>query len=466
VLTGGAIDTQSSSLGRWSRPTVALCSVLFVVVATGAQLLRQSGVDMWRTVWAEDGVVFYGEALERPLREILFEPYAGYGLVVPRMLAAIGVHLPVEWYSTYAALSASLVASLFALFVYFASAPLLRSRVRQGILAVALLFWPVMPFEVTGAITNIQWVMIVGCLLAVLVPVDAPGAIATRVAVVVLAPLTSPLCVFFVPVAVWQVVVAIRSGSVPTRLVVPGAYLLAAATQVLIWSRAEQAVRPSPDAGSFVVDAAKLYSTKVTTEFFLGSRVTDEIWPDLGYWLAALSLLAMAGLLGWRWVRSGAVTRWFIAACVAASVVLYAVSLWQRPNFIDSMVIPAAGPYNFLGMRYQLFPAALLLLALLVRTDLSADVFRHPERRPMPAPRDDVREHRVLLVAVAVWVAVAFVPSFRLTTLRSNGPDWVTEVSDAEQACRSEPGGTRPVPISPPPEWVVPIPCSVLVDGE
>lgn len=435
----------------------------FVVGATVAQLFRQSGVEMWRTVWAEDGVVFYTEALERPLREILFDPYAGYALVVPRLLASIGVNLPVESYAWFTAVTSAAVASLFALFVYFASAPLLRSSVRQAILAGALLFWPVLPYEVTGSMANIQWVMIVGCLLAVLLPVAGPGAVAVRTVIVVLAPLTSPLCVLFVPIAVWQLVLALRARTSRARLVVPGAYLLSAATQVLIWFTADQAVRTDPDAGAFAVDVVKLYSTKVTTEFFFGSRVTDRLWPEFGYWLAALSLVTMGCLLGWRWARAQSPARWFIAACVLASFVLYALSLWQRPNLIESMVVADGGPYNFLGMRYQLFPAGLLLLALLVRVDLPAAVFTDPDGRPPRAARADVREHRVLLVAAAVWLAVAFVPSFRLTTLRSSGPDWVSGVAEAERACQSRPDASAQVPISPSPEWVVSVPCSSLV---
>lgn len=465
VPTASAIATHPPTSHRWSRVGVVAGSTAFFLAATGLQLLRQSGVPMWRTVWAEDGVVFYLDALDRPLRETLLDPYAGYALAVPRVIAAIGAHLPVERYSYLTALSSAAIASLFALFVYFASAPLLGSRLRQAVLAGALLFAPVLPFEVTGNLANVQWLLVMGCLLAVLLPVTSWPAIAVRVSIVVLATLTSPLCVAFVPIAVWRLVSHRRR---PARrgLVVPLAYLLGAGTQLLVWAGAEQEPRVAPALGDFTVDALKLYSTRVATELVFGARVTARAWPSLGYGLAVVGVLAVGSLLVWRWLRAGRIARWFIAACAVSSVAIYVFALWQRPRFLASMSVPDEGPYNFLGSRYQLFPAALLLLALLVRSDLSTE---HLVDTTVQAPVrlvDDLRANRALSVIVALWVVVAFLPSFRQTTPRSGGPDWTVEVSRAEQLCETQPVDAQVVPISPPPEWVLALPCSVLVsDG-
>src|SRR4051812_17867800 len=139
-----------------SRLPVIAGSVVFVVIGTMLQLPRQAGAEMWRTVWAEDGTRFYTDALARPLQQNVLESYAGYAHVVPRTLAAIGLQLPTAWYSSFVSLAAAASAALLSLFVYFASAPILRSPARQAILAVALLFWPVLPLEITGSITNIQ----------------------------------------------------------------------------------------------------------------------------------------------------------------------------------------------------------------------------------------------------------------------------------------------------------------------
>jgi hypothetical protein len=183
----------------------------------------------------------------------------------------------------------------------------------------------------------------------------------------------------------------------------------------------------------------------------------------MGYALAALSMVALAAALVWRFVRSSTVSRWFIAVCVVASGGVYAFSIWQRPTFIEGMLVDADTAYNFIGMRYQLFPAALLLVALLVRRDLTVDVFTTPARRSPVRLGVDLRHERLVIGVAVVWLLVAFVPSFRLTTYRSAGPDWVENVEAAERACALDPEATVPVAISPAPTWTVPIACSDFV---
>jgi hypothetical protein len=442
-----------------------LGSTLFVAVATVTQMFRQSGADMWRTVWAEDGSLFYADALHEPLRNIALRPYAGYALLVPRMLASIGVHLPPERFSYFAALSSALLASVLALFVYFASAPLLRSRIRQGILAGALLLWPVLPFEISGVIANTQWVMVVPCLLAVLLPVDRPIAIAVRLAIVVLSPLSSPLCVLFVPIAILHVVRVLRRRAGLVRLIVPVAYTLASAVQILIWRTTEQTHQTTSSKAEFVADIAKLYGTRVSTEFVFGVRATEHLWDVFGYWIALISVVALAAALVWKWRRAGWASRWFMVACVVASGAIFALSLSQRADFLAAMQLVNELPYNFAGMRYQLFPAALLLLALLVPVDLPASAILDP---PAPAARPEslaaeVRRQPLVVGLALVWIVVAFVPSFRLNTARSIGPDWGIGVTAAEEACVATGAIAERIPISPAPDWSAVVPCSELV---
>jgi hypothetical protein len=416
---------------------------------------------MWRTVWAEDGTRFYADALARPWRANVLESYAGYAHVIPRTLASIGVHLPTGWYSAYVTLAASFVAALLALFVYFASAPLLRSPVRQAILAVALLLWPVLPFEITGTITNIQWGLPVACLLAVLLPVERPWALAIRIPLVVLAPLSSPLCVLFVPIALWHCVRYFTRHTSARRLIIPVIYGLASAIQLAVFLTAPQNSGTRPSLTTVAPDIAKLYSTKVVTEFAFGVRVTEDVWDSFGYRATAVVVVLLVAALAWRFWRATATSRWFIGACLAASVAIYFVSVFQRSEFISDMFVTEGSRFNFGGMRYELFPAALLLLALLVPLDLERGAVTEPSAPPPRRLVDDVRDHRWVLAIAAVWMCVAFVPSYQLDTGRSPGPDWVTGVEGAESSCAVDPtgAGAVAVPISPQPIWFVAVPC-------
>lgn len=437
-----------------------------MVIGTLLQLPRQSGLDMWRTVWAEDGTRFYTDALARPWGQNVLESYAGYAHVVPRTLASIGVHLPTVWYSAFVTLSATLAASLLGLFVYFASAPLLRSRVRQAILTGALLFWPVLPIEITGSITNIQWTMPVACLLAVLLPVERPWAIAVRLPIVVLAPLSSPLCVLFVPIALVQGLRVFTRGADRARLVLPVMYTAASVVQLVVFATAPQVPGAKATLSDFAPDIARLYGTKVTTELLFGVRVTRDLWDGLGYGLAVLSVLTLAAALVWRWRRAGSTSRWVIASCVLGGAVVYAASVWQRSSTIGDMLSVGGAPYNFGGMRYQLLPAALLLLALLVPLDLERGAIVEPHVPPRAPWRQELRAERLALVLAAVWAIVAFVPSYRLDTARSRGPDWIVQVDGAEQACAHDlpSDAAVAIAISPVPVWSVALPCWEL-DG-
>jgi hypothetical protein len=419
---------------------------------------------MWRTVWAEDGTRFYSDALARPWRANVLESYAGYAHVLPRTLASIGAQLPTEWYSAYVTLTASFVAALLALFVYFASAPLLRSPVRQAILSVALLLWPVLPFEITGTITNIQWAMPVACLLAVLLPVERAWSIAARVPIIVLAPLSSPLCVLFVPIALWHCVRYFTRHTSWRRLIIPVVYGVASAIQLAVFMTAPQNEGARPPFMSVAPDIAKLYSTKVSAEFLFGANVTKSLWESLGYWLAAVSLVALGSAFVWRFWRSGTTSRWLIGCCVFGSGGIYVLSVFQRSQFISDMFVKEGSPFNFSGMRYELFPAALLLLALLVPVDLERGAVVEPTVPPRAAWRDELLAERVVLGLALVWFLVAFVPSYQLSTGRSGGPDWIAGVEAAEGLCAIDPGGAGAVsvPISPQPIWFVAVPCSEL----
>jgi len=55
-----------------------------------AQLLRTPGVPAWNSLSAEDGGIFYTDALNDPLVTTVGRAYEGYLHVVPRLLAAFG----------------------------------------------------------------------------------------------------------------------------------------------------------------------------------------------------------------------------------------------------------------------------------------------------------------------------------------------------------------------------------------
>ena len=183
---------------------------------------------------------------------------------------------------------------------------------------------------------------------------------------------------------------------------------------------------------------------------------------SFGYWIALISIASLAAALVWKWRRAGWTSRWFMASCTLASGAIFALSMTQRTDFIASMLLVNGAPYNFAGMRYQLFPAALLLLALLVPVDLPRGAIADPVAPTLRSLAVEYRQQRLVLAAATVWLLIAFVPSYRLDTARSTGPDWGAGVGSAAADCRASGAPDEPVFISPAPAWVVVVPCSVL----
>ena len=85
---------QAAPSTRSSRIIVLAYGVGFVALST-VSLLRQSGAPATNTIWAEDGAVFYSEALRHSFFGGLFTPYGGYLQLYPRLAFGLLRFLPV-----------------------------------------------------------------------------------------------------------------------------------------------------------------------------------------------------------------------------------------------------------------------------------------------------------------------------------------------------------------------------------
>jgi len=71
-------------------------AVGLVLAAAGLSLLRQPGVPAVDSIWAEDGQVFYNQAVQWSFLHSLFTPYNGYFQLVPRVMIESVTLLPVN----------------------------------------------------------------------------------------------------------------------------------------------------------------------------------------------------------------------------------------------------------------------------------------------------------------------------------------------------------------------------------
>jgi len=172
--------------------------------------LRRSDEVAHPQFWAEDGVVFFTDAATYSLFHTLVEPYRGYLLVVPRLIADAGALLPVfdvpGFYLVVSLTIATIACSLFAL-------PAFRFIVRSDPLRIAvcvLIAVALDTSELIGNIANLEWFLTIVLLLAVALPESAtrtwPPVACTLAAVAVfLVVCTAPGTLIALPIALLKI---------------------------------------------------------------------------------------------------------------------------------------------------------------------------------------------------------------------------------------------------------------------
>ena len=121
---------EPSARSNRSRRVIVLAYGTAFFALTTVSLLRQSGAPPTDTIWAEDGMIFYPQALTHSVLGALFTPYAGYLQLFPRLMFDwVSILPPADVAGAAAIVGAASLAAL-ALFVFHASAA--SSRRRQG----------------------------------------------------------------------------------------------------------------------------------------------------------------------------------------------------------------------------------------------------------------------------------------------------------------------------------------------
>ena len=417
------------SLRRFATRPTALAAVL-VAAAFGLQLARQGAVSAWDTVWAEDGAVFLRDALGgHPLTTIV-EPYGGYIHLPARLAASVAAGLPLDGASLVFSFAWALVVALLAAFVFFASESVLRSTALRLALAALVALVPAAGSELLGNATNIHFYLLYSGFWAFVWRADTTPALVARSAVVGATALGDPLTLIFAPLALWNVLT--RRG--PRDLVVPVVFVGGLVVQF-----AAIAVSGEPperltrfDAG----DILPLFALRVTGSLLVGDRFLDELWFALGrgFSYGALVVVGTALLLGVR--GCARTTRIFVATSSAYAVVLFVAFLagrgtaGMRPGTDEAT-------WHLAGARFTYAPILFLSAALLAIVDCRAARLRASRRRLLEA------------AAVAV-VAGSIAANFALTSERSLGPSWRSELSDGRQRCEDGRERVR-IPVAPAP---------------
>lgn len=437
--------------------SAATCSV------AGVALLRQAGMPAWDTMWAEDGKVFYSQALYLPFARTLVTPHAGYVQVFPRLVAGIATAFAPRDASAVMAVAGALSLGALSCLVFHMARGLVPSRLLRLVLAASMVLLPVAGGELLDNAVNVPWWLFFACFWALL---WRPASRAGRAASFLLCALgaaSEPLTALLLPLAALRAVALRRPASrragarraCPSAsprsqlqanaaaggLVVGLAYQLCTTLAGGRGGGAPVAFAPL-SAGALV----RAIGARVGVGLLAGVKGTDWLasrGPTLATAIGLALICAVAG--------AGALCPAGRARAMALVATLTAVGCFVVEAWVRGIApVMAAGHVQSAG-RYQAVPLLLLVSSLVVTASERA--------RGGPGARRELLAGALCVVLLAPTWAV----DFRDRNARSQGPSWPVGVEQAARSCAASGAASALVPIDPP-GWAARAPCDVLRD--
>lgn len=396
---------RPSGPARVTARTVG-ASLAAVVAGAAVVLGRQQGPGATETVWAEDGSVFLAQARHLGVGGSLFEPFAGYLHLVPRLAAAAVSALPLRAADTGFAVIAAGAAAACAVFVFRASSAHVRSLWGRAACAAPLIVSPLAGTEILANVANLHWYLLYAAFWAVVWKPPSRWEAAVSASVVAAAVLSDPFALVLAPLVALRVVAAGRRRPDPVVVafaasaVVQVGVVVGATGQRQLGEEAEVALLPFR------------YAVDVFGRGLAGDRFVGE--SGLSARGVAVAAVVVAGVAVVAWARRRVVGE---RAALLAALGGVSVAYFVAPVALSGISAP----------RYAFAPALLATAAVVVVLDGAAL---------------DRTTAAALAVVAACWVVG--LPSHND---RDEGPAWDEALAASAAACA--PGERVDVPVLP-----------------
>lgn len=424
-------------LAGWQKAALVIA---FVAVGVVLQLLRIGWSASLDSLWAEDGPIFLQASLFQGFADAVFTPYAGYLVVVPRLIGEGANLLPLEDAAAAISILSAIVVALSGLAVWFAASGHIRNPYLRGTLVALTVLTPVASLESIDSAAYVAWYMLFATFWLLLWRPRTTWGAALGALFVLATALSSPGVWFFLPVA------ALRALAVRDRrdLTILAAYFLGGAIQLPVLAANQgEAVDPS-----WTSEIWAAYVQRVVDGAAFGQELGGSLWAHLGVpFLLGLCLAAAIALVALLH-RSGATGRWLAAIAIPTSLVVFAFSVYQRA--VGDQMGWAAGSFNGAGGRYTIVPALLLVGAALALIEDS----------PWKQRRRGGLSWAGWLAALVLLVGL--IGSFDERDEATRGtPAWKTALRGATATCAAE--GVSEVSVATsPPSFGMLVPCARL----
>ncbi|MFG6502787.1 hypothetical protein [Microbacterium sp. P05] len=375
---------------------------------------------------------------------VVFEPYAGYMHLVPRLAIAFCALFPIEVIPVVVTVVAAFVVSLTAAACFLFLETRIRSMLLRFTAWAVILVTPNAGGEVTNNLANLHWFLMVGAVCALLVRAPNRWFAAVQCAVVVAAVGSDPLVLMFVPLVVVRLVLlkSRRDRSIAVAFILTAAVQLSVTFVGIFVNESRSFARTIPP----VPDLLDFYTFRVVLSGIAGVTATERYGEALGATIPGLITASVLAFLIVA-VRRNRPARYALIVAAGSSATFFAIVFalqWNTLGPLGALDLQA-------GQRYALLPTMLLLIAII----LAADALIQGQRQ---------RVVIALSVAVALVVLVPSVADYRWVNLRAGAASWEQSLEVAGEACNTGSASKVTIPVAP--GWFTgaEVPCDLLDD--
>lgn len=422
-------------------PFGVLATIISWAVLVGLSLLRQRGVPVLDTVWAEDGQVFLDDAIDLPFAEAVARGYAGYLHVVPRLAAGAVALLPIDQAAAGLAIAGAGIAATCGVLVFLATAGHLRSQGLRMLLGAMVVLQPAAGAESLNSLALAQWHLVFAAFWLCLWRPDRLIGWLLSTVVIAATILSAPLAFMLGPILALRAIVLPRARERITLIIV----LVAIGTQT--WALYTQ---PEPNSsGGTPPQLWDAFTERVATTALFGVRMAQALAEEFSAPLVGLVAVSVVGMTTvFALVRPTTGTRLTALLCAGTACVAFFGAVYARGT--AERMVSEGNSFAIGGSRFVLVPILLVLSVLALVLD----------QRPRWVAASNWDRLRLGVLGLVLLTAGN---DFLVRNDRSAGPEWSAELATAREVC-ARPGirGAR-IQVSPDvPTFQLTLSCDTL----
>jgi hypothetical protein len=407
----------------------------------------------YKTFWAEDGSVFYQDALNQSFVETLRSPTSGYLLFIGRIGGEILSYVPLANVTSLNFLLSSFVMALSIVTVFNHSRTLITKIPLRVIASVGLVFTPVANFDSLANLANLHFTLPFVILIILISSQKNERTSSLSVFLIILACLSDPLCIFCFPALIYLRKSEARFTLQVKNTIYAKTYFVSIFIQITftityLLQGARSLGQEHSVVKTFYLFLDRVVGStfipgwgQVSSSDFAGESITTKL---LSRAVLAVTVLMICFVLYLKLVKKERVVldeRDFI-----------------RNGFLMCQLLACLLTYWFVAgiafnpePRYGIFPSLCLLICAIVIIDRYSEI------------QKNISARRFTLLSFFALISATWILSWTPSPYRITGPEWRNEIAIAMEICAKSETKSAKLQILPEKgNWYVEVPCTSL----